>query len=91
VSPNSKALIGGRAIQGAGGAGVTGGAGVNGGVYTILAFIVPPAKVATYMGSVGAIYSLASVIRPFSGESLHNDSPGGGAFISISQLVELHF
>jgi len=85
VSPNSKALIGGRAIQGAGGAGVTGG------VYTILAFIVPPAKVATYMGSVGAIYSLASVIRPFSGESLHNDSPGGGAFISISQLVELHF
>jgi len=85
VSLNSKALIGGRAIQGAGGAGVTGG------VYTILAFKVPPAKVATYMGSVGAIYSPASVIRPFSGKSLHNDSPGGGAFISISQLVELHF
>lgn len=61
MSPNSKALIVGRAIQGAGGAGVTGG------VYTILAFIVPPAKVATYMGSVGAIYSLASVIGPLLG------------------------
>ncbi|MCJ1396154.1 hypothetical protein MMC18_009043 [Xylographa bjoerkii] len=61
VSPNSTALIVGRAIQGAGGAGVTGG------VYTIIAYVVPPPKVAAYMGLVGAVFSLASVAGPLVG------------------------
>ena len=61
VAPNSTALIVGRAIQGAGGAGVTGG------VYTILAVTVPPPQVPTYMGLVGAVFSLASVAGPLLG------------------------
>ncbi|EJT71504.1 hypothetical protein GGTG_10761 [Gaeumannomyces tritici R3-111a-1] len=67
VAPTSLTLIVGRAVAGLGGAGVTGG------IYTIVAFIVPPAKVPTYIGFVGAVFSVASVAGPllggvFSGE-----------------------
>lgn len=47
VAPDSTTLIVGRAIAGAGGAGIASGC------YTILAFAVPPAKVAAYTGILG--------------------------------------
>lgn len=61
VAKNSTTLIVGRAITGIGGAGITGG------VYTIIAYIVPPAKVPQYIGLVGAVFSFASVAGPLMG------------------------
>ena len=55
VAPNSKALIVGRAIAGAGGAGIASGA------YTILAFAVPPARVAAFTGILGATYAVSNI------------------------------
>lgn len=61
ISPNSSTFIVGRAIQGAGGAGVTGG------VYTIIALVLPLSKVPAYLGFFGAIFGLASVAGPLLG------------------------
>lgn len=61
VAPNSTALIVGRAIAGAGGAGIASGC------YTILAFAVEPAKVAAFTGILGASYAVASVAGPLLG------------------------
>lgn len=61
MAQNSLTLILGRAIAGLGGAGVTGG------IYTIIAFIVPPAKVPVYIGLIGAVFSIASVAGPLLG------------------------
>ncbi|KAK7725546.1 hypothetical protein SLS63_008000 [Diaporthe eres] len=61
LAPNSLALVIGRAIQGAGGAGLTGGC------YTIAAFVVRPAKVPIIIGLLGSTFSLASVVGPLLG------------------------
>ena len=61
VAPDSTALIVGRAIAGAGGAGIASGA------YTILAFAVAPARVAAFTGILGATYAVASVVGPLLG------------------------
>ena len=61
VSRNSATLISGRAIAGAGGAGVLSG------TYIILAHIVPPEKTPLYIGLTGVVFTLASVAGPLVG------------------------
>ncbi|KAE8143181.1 major facilitator superfamily domain-containing protein [Aspergillus pseudotamarii] len=61
VAQDSRTLIIGRAICGAGGAGVTNGC------YIIIAFIAPPEKRPAYTGVLGAVYGLASVAGPLVG------------------------
>jgi len=61
VANSSTTLIVGRAIAGAGGAGIASGA------YTIIAFSVPPAKRPAFTGLMGAVFGLASVIGPLLG------------------------
>ncbi|KAF2141776.1 uncharacterized protein K452DRAFT_308840 [Aplosporella prunicola CBS 121167] len=61
VAKNSTALIVGRAIAGAGGAGIAAGA------YTIIAFTAPPGQAAAFTGILGAVYSIASVVGPLLG------------------------
>ena len=61
VAPSSTALIIGRAIAGAGAAGV------SSGVFTIIAFAAPPAKAPAYMGVTGATYAIAAFIGPLLG------------------------
>ena len=61
VSQNSATFIAGRAIAGAGGAGV-----LNG-TYIIIAGLVPPEKAPFYIGLTGIIFTLASVAGPLLG------------------------
>ena len=61
VSPNSIALIVGRAITGLGAAGLLGGC------YTIIAFSVTPTKRPAFTGILGATYGIASVVGPLLG------------------------
>ncbi|KAL8654040.1 MAG: hypothetical protein Q9226_003585 [Calogaya cf. arnoldii] len=61
VAPSSTALIVGRAIAGAGGAGIASGA------YTIIAISAPPKKRPAFTGLLGATYGTASVIGPLLG------------------------
>ncbi|KAL8735015.1 MAG: hypothetical protein Q9166_001140 [cf. Caloplaca sp. 2 TL-2023] len=61
VAPNSTALIVGRAIAGAGGAGIASGA------YTIIAISAPPKQRPAFTGLLGATYGTASVIGPLLG------------------------
>ncbi|OBT38623.1 hypothetical protein VE00_10793 [Pseudogymnoascus sp. WSF 3629] len=61
VAPNSTALILGRAIAGAGGAGV------SSGVFSLIAFSAPPPQVPAYMGGVGATYAIAALLGPLLG------------------------
>ncbi|KAI4171620.1 MAG: hypothetical protein LQ343_004098 [Gyalolechia ehrenbergii] len=61
AAPNSTALIVGRAIAGAGGAGIASGA------YTIIAISAPPKQRPAFTGLLGATYGTASVIGPLLG------------------------
>lgn len=61
VANSSTTLIVGRAIAGAGGAGLSSGS------YTIIAFSAPPRKRPAYTGILGAVFGLASVIGPLLG------------------------
>ncbi|KAL8871193.1 MAG: hypothetical protein Q9174_002926 [Haloplaca sp. 1 TL-2023] len=61
VAPDSTALIVGRAIAGAGGAGIASGA------YTIIAISAPPKQRPAFTGLLGATYGTASVIGPLLG------------------------
>jgi MFS family permease len=61
LAPSSTALIIGRAIQGAGAAGVAGGG------YTISAFVVPPSVQPTVVGLMGSVFTVASVAGPLLG------------------------
>ncbi|KAH8651187.1 putative MFS transporter [Xylariales sp. PMI_506] len=67
VSPNSTALIVGRAIQGAGAAGLAGGG------YTITAFIVPPAAQSAVVGLMGSVFTIASIAGPLLGGVFTSD------------------
>ncbi|KAF2971904.1 hypothetical protein GQX73_g1746 [Xylaria multiplex] len=64
VAPNSNALIVGRAIAGAGSAGMTPGG------YIIIAYVVEPVKRPTYTGIIGLSYCLASVVGPLVGGAI---------------------
>ncbi|KAL8799492.1 MAG: hypothetical protein Q9182_005860 [Xanthomendoza sp. 2 TL-2023] len=61
VAPSSTALIVGRAIAGAGGAGIVSGA------FTILAIAAPPKQRPALMGILGATFGTASVVGPLLG------------------------
>lgn len=61
VANSSSTLIVGRAIAGAGGAGLASGA------YTIIAFSVPPARRPAFTGFMGATFGIASVVGPLLG------------------------
>ena len=61
LAPNSAALIIGRAIAGAGAAGV------SSGVFTIIAFAAPQDKVPAFVGTTGATYVVAAFIGPLLG------------------------
>ncbi|KAI0912697.1 putative MFS transporter [Ustulina deusta] len=61
LSPNSTSLIVGRAIQGAGGAGVTGGC------YTLLFFTTRPQHLPILVGLSSSVWSVSSVLGPVLG------------------------
>lgn len=61
VSPDSTALIVGRAIAGLGGGGIASGC------YSIIFYSVPPAQAPAYTGLLGGVYTIASVIGPLLG------------------------
>ena len=61
VSPNSTALIVGRAVAGLGAAGIFSGA------LIIIAYSVPLVKRPIYTGLIGAMYGVASVVGPLMG------------------------
>ena len=64
VSPNSTALIVGRAIAG------LGAAGIGSGTYTIIAFSAGPNRRPAFTGIIGTAYGIAAVVGPLIGGAL---------------------
>lgn len=75
VTPNSIALIIGRAITGIGASGVIDGC------YTIIAFSVEPVKRPASTGILGATYGVASVVGPILEVYLQTKPVGDGTSI----------
>lgn len=61
LSKDSPTLIGGRAVQGCGCAGITAG------VLSIIAFIVPKEKMPIFIAIVSSVYAVSSVLGPIIG------------------------
>lgn len=70
VSQNSTTLIVGRAVTGAGAAGVLAGS------YSIVAFAVPPSRRPAFTGIMGATYGVASVLGPLLGGAFTDSAVG---------------
>ncbi|KAI1432410.1 major facilitator superfamily domain-containing protein [Xylaria sp. CBS 124048] len=91
VSPNSDALIIGRAIAGAGAAGM------GTGCYTIVAYVVEPVRRPTFTGIIGLSYCFASVVGPLIGGIITSTTtwrwvfylnlPVGGVTLIITTLL----
>lgn len=96
VAQNSTTLIVGRAIAGAGAAGIASG------VYIIIAFSAPPRQRPAYTGLLGATYACASVVGPLLGGAftshvswrwwyvLHLSIPGKRPATLISYLCSFY-
>lgn len=67
VSKNSTTLIVGRAVAGAGGAGL------SSGTYTVIGFSAPPSKRPAFTGVLGAVFTVASVVGPLLGGVFTSD------------------
>lgn len=61
AAPSSKALIVGRVISGIGGAGVTPGA------FLLITFLVPMQSRPKYIGSLGSVFGITSIVGPILG------------------------
>lgn len=66
ISPSSTVFIAGRAIAGAGAAGI------GSGTYTIIAFSASPQKRPMFTGIIGTSYGLAAVVGPMIGGAFAN-------------------
>lgn len=81
VSPNSVALIVGRAIAGIGGAGIFSGA------LIIIAKSVPLAKRPAFTGIIGAVWGIASVVGPLLGGAFTSQFPLPFTFVFMVKLA----
>lgn len=90
VAQNSETLIAGRAVQGALGAGMPPA------IYTVIALIAPPKQKPLFIGSLAAVWGIASVLGPIIGGLLTDHASWRWAFwinlpISLPALVVFLF
>lgn len=67
MSKNSVGFIAGRAVTGAGGAGIISG------TYTIIAHLVAPENMPIFYGLTGIVFTVASVVGPLIGGAFTSD------------------